>query len=522
MANKKIEPNIIPLPSRLLKAEASMAAQSASTNVWKDAKTYSTKIVDKDSFAEMVTLCRFFYKTEPVVSTVINKLVEIGINDLIISKNGLSDNEFRVFTALKPRLLEFSETIAQELLLSGLVVPEIGYGPVEKDEIFELGIKKYNRLIFPISMWVRDPNSIKINSSLMSDSPSYFVIIPDDVLYFIKNDGKYSDGNTDTDLFNNLKTYYPDFVKKVLAGEKQFIISNKLIIRRKYLTDNPYPIPYIASALDALQHKRRMRRMDYSIMDKVISSIMHVKVGSDEFPVTDSEEDKNVFSDLRSQLMMRLQSDQNLERIFQLITNHTVNISWIFPDVKLLTESGRYSDINEEILFGLGFPRILITGESAKTGTSNPEVAIMSPVKTMESIRRKILRIIKDVCKTVAEENNFKVPSVKFKSLNLHSFVDFMSSIEKLYNMSGVSRTSVADYLGYDFEEEADKLEAEKILIDSKGLSSFGEQPFSRNPTGGVTTNSTPSTGNSISPAVKPDTTVSNSLKLDKTKKSTK
>lgn len=487
MAKIKVqEPKIqerLEVPSRLLsKAEAALSAHAESTNVWKDAKTFAGKVVDKDEFSKTVTLCRFFYKTEPVVSTVINKLVEIGINDIIISKSGLSENEFRVFMALKPRLLEFSETIAQELLLSGLVVPEIGYGPMEKDEIFELGIKKYSRLIFPISMWVRDPNSIKINSSLMSDSPSYFVIIPDEVIYFIKNSGKYSDGNEDKDLFDNLKTYYPDFVKKVMAGEKQFLIDNKLIIRRKYLTDNPYPIPYIAPSLDALQHKRKMRRMDYSIMDKVISAIMHVKVGSDEFPVTDTEEDKNVFSDLRAQLMLRFQSDQNLERIFQLITNHTIDISWIFPDTSLLSDGGRYNDINEEILFGLGFPRVLITGESAKSGTSNSEVAIMSPVKTMESLRRKILKIIKDICKTVAEENNFKVPQVKFKALNLHSFVDFMNGLEKLYNMSGVSRGSVSDYLGYDFEEEADKLEIEEKLIKSKGLSEFGQQPFSRAP----------------------------------------
>jgi len=67
------------LPTKLLsKAEASMSAQAASTNVWKDAKTYSTKVVDRDAFAETVTLCRFFYKTEPLVSTVINKLVEIA------------------------------------------------------------------------------------------------------------------------------------------------------------------------------------------------------------------------------------------------------------------------------------------------------------------------------------------------------------------------------------------------------------------------------------------------------------
>jgi len=482
MENKKSETTAtieMPPPKKLQKAESSMMAQAASTNVWKDSKSYINKVVDKVSYDDQVSLCRFFYKTEPLVSTVINKLVEIGINDIIISKAGLSDNEFRVFTALKPRLLEFSETIAQELLLSGLVVPEIGYGPVDKDEISELGIKKYTTLIFPTSMWVRDPKTIKINSSVMSDSPTYSVIIPSDTIIFIKSGGVYSDGTKDKALYDELKTYYPDFVKRVLAGETTFVIDNKLVVRRKYLTDNPYPIPYISSILDALQHKRRMRRMDYSIMDKVISAIMHIKVGSDEFPVTSSEEDKEVFAELRNQLTLRFQSDQNLERIFQLITNHTVEINWVFPEMAMLSDTGRYDDINEEILFGLGFPRILITGEAAKSGTSNSEIAVMSPVKTMEILRRKILKILKDICKTVAEENNFKSPDVKFKALNLHSFAEFLKGLDALYKMSGVSRTSVGEYLGYDFIEEADKLEIEEKLIEEKGLSEFGQQPFS-------------------------------------------
>jgi hypothetical protein len=480
MNNKKIEEKVVIPPKLAMASHAMNEAQAASTNVWTDAKLYLTKIVDKDSYDKQVALCRFFYKTEPVVATVINKLVEIGINDIIISKSGLSENEFRVFAALKPRLLEFSETIAQELLLSGLVVPEIGYGPVSKDEIFELGIKKYNRLIFPISMWVRDPKTIKINSSVMSDTPSYYVLIPSEVVTFIKGNGTYADGTKDKVLYDNLKTYYPEFVKQVNSGATQFLIEDsRLVIRRKYLTDSPYPIPYIAPALDALQHKRRMRRMDYSIMDKVISAIMHIKVGSDTFPVTSSEEDKTVFTELRNQLALRFQSDQYLERIFQLITNHTVDIKWVFPDTGLLSDNGRYESINEEILFGLGFPRILITGESSKTGTSNPEVAIMSPVKTMEVLRRRILKIVKDVCKTVAEENDFKVPSVKFKALNLHSFTDFMSALDILYKMSGVSRTDVGEYLGYEFLEQADKLEEEEKLIEQKGLSEFGQQPFS-------------------------------------------
>jgi hypothetical protein len=60
--------------------------------------------------------------------------------------------------------------------------------------------------------------------------------------------------------------------------------------------------------------------------------------------------------------------------------------------------------------------------------------------------------------------------------------------------MSGVSRTSVGEYLGYDFEEEADKLEGEEAIIKAKGLSEFGQQPFSATGKNTDTTSTAPST----------------------------
>ena len=95
---------------------------STTTNPWTDALKAKDKVFDRDEFVKINSLCRFFYRTEPVVSTVVNKLVEIGINDLVFSKNKLSENEFRVFSSIKPKLLDFAEQMAQEFLLSGLFI----------------------------------------------------------------------------------------------------------------------------------------------------------------------------------------------------------------------------------------------------------------------------------------------------------------------------------------------------------------------------------------------------------------
>lgn len=454
---------------------------SPTTNPWTDPYKAKDKKVDYDEFVKLNSLCRFFYKSEPVVSTVINKLVEIGINDLVFSRNGLSDNEFRLFTALKPRLLEFSEQMAQEFMLSGLVVPEIGYEKnKDKEFIFSLGVKKYTSLTLPESMSLRDPSTIKIKTSWLGDKPSFFIKIPEDIIKFIKNKGKYPDGKEDKELYESMVKQFPDFVKAVNKGDKELpILDTDNIIRRKYTADNPYPIPYISPSLDALQHKRKLRRMDYTLIDKVISAILHVKVGSDEFPVTEAPEDQEYLDELRSQLRMRANSDQLMERIFQLVTNHTVEMKWVFPDSQILLNEKKYDDINQEILFGLGFPRVLITGEAAKTGTSDPELAMLAPVKTMENFRGKIIEVVRDICTETSMRNNFKsAPLVEFAQLNLHAFADFMTALEKLYNASALSRTDLARVLGYDFLDQLEKLDAENKELEKRGLPTVGPNPF--------------------------------------------
>lgn len=481
MATKKEATAVMPTERRVRHFADSELISNSGENPWTDVLK-SPITTDFQIYRKTVDLCRFFYKTEPMVSTVINKLVEIGINDLVLSKNGVSDNEFRVFEAVKPKMIEFAENMAQEFLLSGLVIPEVSYNPVDKDFLMTYGIKKYPSLKLPDSMWVRSPDNIKIYSSIMTDKPSYYMVVPDDVIYFIKNKGQYPDGKEDRELYDLFLKQYPDFVKEINKGTTEFLLDNKWIVRRKYMVNNPYPIPYISSSLDVLQHKRKLRRMDYSIVDKVITAIQHIKMGSDEFPMTDSEEDKVAVTNIRNQLRARTATDSKLERIFQLITNHTVDINWVFPNVEPLLNNDKYVDINQEILFGLGFPRVLITGETQRTGTSDPELAIIGPVKTMENFRNKLLPIVSDIVRNVSELNGFRnVPEVKFAAINLHNFNDFVAGLVKLYDASAVSRTSLAELYGYDFTTEVDRLEEEANLLEEKNLPGYGPTPFGNN-----------------------------------------
>ncbi len=451
-------------------------------NPYTEIPKFKTSTRNYDDFVKCVNHSRFFYRVEPLVSTVLDKLVEIGINDITFHKGKMTDNEFRVFEALKPKLLDFAEQMATEYLLSGLVVPEVGYETVDKDFVFSLGVKKISSLELPDSMWVRDPTTIKIKTMAIADKPTYLVKVPTDMIDFIKSKGKYPDGKEDKKLYEILTQQFPEFVAAILKGETEMVLDNDLIFRRKYTSDNPYPIPYVQSALEALHHKRKLRRMDYSIIDKVISAIMHVKIGDKDFPITQTEEDQEYVEAIASQLRMRGRNEQVLERIFQLITNHTVDISWIFPETDTLLNVEKYNDINQEILFGLGFPRILITGEALKSGTSDSEIATLSPLKTAEGFRRKVIAVIQNICLEVSKRNGFSsAPQVSFTAMNLHKFQSFIEGLRMLYDTASISRTSLGKQFGVDFNTEVDLLEEEMNALREKGLSEFGATPNSKN-----------------------------------------
>ena len=491
--------------------KAAFVNPTNTTNPW-IFTTDTLEAVDLEEYKDVVSTCRFFYRKDPIIGTAINKMVEIGINEIKFNKNGLSDNEFRVFLAIKDKLQEFSEAMALEFLISGLVIPEISYDTVDKATLNEYGIKKYTGgLVLPVSMWLRDPETIKINKPIIGDKPSYFVTIPENMVYFIKNKGTYQDGTKDVELYNKLVEEYPEFIRKVNAGEREILLENNLIIRRKVLSDSPYPTAFISPAIESLKHKRNLRRMDYSIASRAIGAIQLFNLGSDEFPITEDNQDD--FDYIKAQMYYRNgRGEQDIERIFQLFANHTLKISWVFPPLDTLLNEKKYSEVNSDIIFSLGFPRILITGETEKSGTSSAEFAMMSPVKSMNSFRNKILVVLKDIVRKVSENNNFKSePLVNFKPLNLLDYNTLLTAMRDLYGTGNLSRTEYAEEMGFNWNDSQDLREEENKVLKEKGLEDINAKPFS-NP------GSVPG-GNENNPQNKVENTTKDKKKVENTQK---
>jgi hypothetical protein len=456
-------------------AKSSMEQYTILYPLARDSSPWGTEKVDKleltyNTWKDVVNDCRYFYKRDPFVATVINKIVDLSINDLIIHEGDARKSVKDIVEAIKSDLLMFMRSAALEYLLSGLVIPEVTFESVGKEGLQDLGIKRFSQLSLPTDMWLRDPSVVVIKSPLIGGRKSYFVKIPEEMKVFISNEGKYSDGNVDKELYQTLLKEMPEFVAAIKAGKTEILLDNPLVIQYRTLAGETYPTPYLMPALESLRHKRNLRRMDYSLASRVITAIQLIKMGNDDYPLTEDNQDQ--LEELKKQ--MRWRNDlynENVERIFQLFSNHTVSIEWIMPDVKVMLDDAKYKSVNHDIAIALGFPNILVTGETERSFVSDPQIATISPLQTMYRIRESIFPIIKRIIDTIVEDNKLGgSANVQFKPINMMAASQYVEGVKALFDSGNLSKQDFAAVFGFDWFGQVDKMQDEQVIVKEAGL----------------------------------------------------
>jgi hypothetical protein len=443
-------------------------------NLWNPGDVDRLTFATRKHFGKTIKHCRFYFRHDPLASTVINKMVDLAINDIVVQTNGkASVTEEAIFNSLAKDVVPFMRKAAYEYLITGLVVPEIKLTRVRKKVLRDKGIKRLTSLLYPTSMWVRDSSSIEIKRPMISEKESYFILLGDELIYFIQNKGVYSDGSKDKELYKELAKLYPKLIRAVMNNEDKLLLENPLIVKSNSIEDSPYPIPYLFPALESLKYKRNLRRMDYSLAARVISAILHVKIGSDEYPLTEDQDE--ILADMENKFQWRsgVSTPEEVERLFALFTNHTVDIEWIFPEITALLDDKKYESVNQDIMVALGFPRILITGETERSFASDPQIATISPLHSMERMRDQLLPIVEKLFIEMKNHNrtvNIIPDIIKWKPINLMSMQLFYEGIRDLYEKGNLSRSELAEAYGFDLRTSLDKRVIEDDLFEELDL----------------------------------------------------
>ncbi len=407
------------------------------------------------NWQEEIFQARHFYRYDPMASTVINRMCEISITPIKNRKKKCSDKELTFFDAIAEKIEPLLDMIALEYMICGMAIPDYVKGRISgKDLDFNLGKNQY---IVPTSFWVRNPENIILKRVPLSIERAVYLRIPDAEIHFIKTGGEYQDGTKDPDLYKRIAQQFPEYVRKIKDGETTIPLPDVKPIMRKLLTTQDYPQPFLVPALAGLKHKQRIKRMDYSIANKVLEMVRHVKVGSDEFPV---EKDDDTVIELKEQ--MKSHSADTMDNIYTLFTNHTVEIDYVYPPYEALLNEDKYSEPNADILMAFGFSRLLMVGETGKSNAGQSNNTALGPVSALNDLRKAILRWIKELYKDLAKENGFKnVPEPTFLPIQTGDLSTLATFAIEAVKLGAISKDTVAKIIGSSYEEEKEQLENE-------------------------------------------------------------
>ena len=411
-------------------------------------------------YQKSIELCRYYYRRDGIASTVINRTVEIIATQIrnkrrvLTGEGDISDAEFELFKAVAKRIQPYIQTIALSYLIDGMAIPQYEITRIMGNRLSsKLGRTRY---YMPESVWCRNPEHIILKRTLVGGKRRAYIQIPSQDQAFIANKGIWADGAKDTETYERIKEELPEYVAAIERGETIFPVDN-FIIYRKLLPFNDYPLPYLEGALNALDHKRYLKTMDRSIATRAIEAFRHVKVGNDEYPA-----DQEDIEATQSALNQRSSTD----RVYNLFTNHTVQIEWVTPPLDIIMNEGKYVEANSDIFFALGFPRILTVGETEKSNAADNKIAALGILATLKTIQTDILEWVKQLYTDIAEKNDLKrVPEPYFAAIPLADVTQLIQYSRDMLEMGVVSRDTIAAFYGTDFDSEHEQTEYEDEIV---------------------------------------------------------
>ncbi len=445
-----------------------------------------------NSYLSEISQCRYFYRYDPVASTVINRMVDMSVTKLRNRRGLCNDEEMFYFNALAKTLYPVLQSASMEYLISGMSIIDYGTKRIMGQKLHpSLGRVRY---VVPDSMWVRNPENIVLKRVPGSMKRQVFIRIPDEERTFIMNEGVRSDGTEDKDAYIALITQFPDYVRMVRDNVRLIPLDNVHPILRRIMPTSDWPQPYLVPALAPMKHKMRIKQMDFSIATKAIEAIRLVRAGSDEYPVVD---DDSTLSEIRTQMQARPNSGAgDVEQIYSLFTNHTIDISWVYPPIDALLSDVKYVEPNSEIFMAMGFSKLLMTGETGRSNSGNSVAATMGPVSALNEMRANIIAWIERLYVDLADANGFKnTPDPIFSTIAAADTVALAQYAIEAVKLGALSKDTLARMFGSDFETEHEQIEAEAGVTDDTPV--FNAIYGNASPTSG---NVTTLSGNSITP----------------------
>lgn len=430
-------------------AQAQRLTSFVATPRWSDhtsdVLSYQELFTQPKNYREEVRQCRFFARYDPLAAPVINRLIDLSARPLFNRSEQCTALEQAVYDSVLQKITPLLPSLFYDYFVSGLAVPD-----------FVLTVTMANRLNpslgrtrvrVPADIWLRNVDYVVLQRAFSGSEIYVYYKIPQQDRIFILQKGVFPDGREDKALYEYIRKQYPEYVALIEQGVEEIRL-NTWPIARITSTHALQPQPYLTPALFSLKYRLRLRDMDFSIVNRAIDAILHVRAGNDQYPVTEEDE---TLEQLKQQLQQRPVSGAAVpEYVSMLFTNHTVDFKWVYPPTETLLSRERYDVVDADILTSMGFSRVLLVGETTKSNAGGA-VSSLGTIAGIEQAQQQVIHWIQQLYHYLAEQNGFShVAHPAFKPIQTREYFMFAQFLLSLYERQAIDRSMLLEQAGME------------------------------------------------------------------------
>lgn len=410
------------------------------------------------NFKDVIKLCRYSYLKSGVVRNVIDLMTDFTCEDLkFIHTDKKVEAFFRVW-GQKVKIYDVVNEFVRHSLLDANVVVKRYTAKLNKpiedqwtQAAPDLKLFKEKRKTLDKEIRVRYSflNILSLNWEYDNNSPLK------KKLTFKVNPlvlTKLRDSNSS--LHQSLYRNAPDIADVLKKSDSYDVDMSKVYVshNKKDSWDDWAP-PFLYSILGDLNFKNKLRQAEMAALDGVINVIRLWRLGDHKEKI--------------------LPAEGAFDRLLEILETNTgggaVDILWdsmidmqeYYPPIKDILGPEKYTQVDKDILIGLGIPDVLLGGSGSNF--SNSFIQLKTIVERLKALRNQVMDWLNYEIALVCEGMNIKVPPyVSFGQMNLDDEDTTKKLILELLDRGAISLEAVLDVYGQNFLIEVERIKQEK------------------------------------------------------------
>lgn len=410
------------------------------------------------NFKEVIKLCRYAYLKSGIVRNVIDLMTDFTCEDLKFIHTDKKVEAFFKVWGQKVKIYDVVNEFARHSLIdSNLVVkrftaklnktvedqwikaePDLKLYKEKKQLLAKEIPVRYSFLNILSLNWEYDDKSSIKKKLVFKVNPTVLTKVrdPNSVLF----QSLYRNAPDVADALKNKDSYDVDMSKVYVSYNK------------KDSWDDWAP-PFLYAILSDLTFKNKLRQAEMAALDGVINVIRLWKLGDHKEKI--------------------LPAEGAFDRLIDILQNNTgggaVDIIWdsmidmkeYYPPIKDILGSEKYTQVDKDILIGLGIPDVLLGGSGSNF--SNSFIQLKTIVERLKALRNQIMDWLNHEISLVCQGMDIKVPpQISFGQMNLDDEDTTKKLIVELLDRGAVSLEAVLDVYGQNFLIEVERMKQEK------------------------------------------------------------